>query len=225
MPTHVHGKIEIRSIQKNGPTTGVEKPMQKVALALFLLFATSKIFAAQARSFELGLSMTSYQLQRQVNEDSGKTGFWGDNYYNIRMQYHVPVVMHLFFSPELDYIPASLLAKKSPDGNQSSALNYLLLPATYNVTNYVDISGGLAVMRYTLTTKGGTTILPNGGSESEFGLPGRTVTSTTLAWLVGSAFTYLRGRGGVNLLIQSPLSSEKRTLSLQFYAGYPLFSL
>ena len=199
--------------------------MQKILLAFLLLTPTSKILAAEARSFELGMSMTSYQLQRQVSDDSGKTGFLGDNYYNLRMQYHVPVVMHLFFSPELDYIPASLLAKKSPDGNQSSTLNSLLLPATYNITSYADISGGLALMRYTLTTKGGTITLPNGNSEAEFGLPGRTVTSTTLAWVFGGAFSYMRARGGLNVLVQAPLSSVKRTLSLQLYAGYPIFSL
>lgn len=199
--------------------------MQKALLALSLLMLNSTLVAAEARSLELGLSATSYQLQRQVSEDSGKTSFWGDTYYNLRVQYHVPIVMHLSFSPELDYMPASLLAKTSPDGNQTSTLSSLLLPVTYNITNYADLSTGFALLRYTLATKGGTIVLPNGNSEAEFGLPGRSVASNTLGWMFGSAFSYKRGRGGLNLLIQAPLSATKRTLSMQVYLGYPVFSL
>lgn len=199
--------------------------MQHALLALLLTLFSCKLIAAEARSLELGLSTTSYQLQRQVKDDSGKTGFWGDSYHNLRVQYHVPIIMHLFFSPELDYMPASLLAHKSPDGNQTSTLHTLLLPATYNIQSFADLSSGLVLMRYTLTAKGGTIVLPNGGSEAEFGLPDRTVASNTLGWMFGGAFTYQRARAGLNLLIQAPLSSEKRTLSLQLFAGYPLFSL
>jgi hypothetical protein len=192
---------------------------------IFLLFFCVAEIAAGAEPYalEAGLSSTFHRLTREVSSESGNTSLMGTTYYNLRLQYHLPVTNQILFSPELDYMPATWFARKSPDGNQTSKLSYLLLPATYQLTPVVDLSGGLALVEYTIKGNGGTTVLNNGGTTSEFGLPGRTVTTRTLAWVFGSGFTYNRVRGGLNLLINAPLSNDKRTLSLALYAGYPIF--
>jgi hypothetical protein len=189
------------------------------------LFSEEYAIGAEARAFEIGLSATSYHMQTEVKSESGDKSLFGHNYYDFRFQYHLLINPNLFFSPAINYMPTAIHNVKSPDGGQKSNLNVFLLPVTYNYSPAVDFTGGLALVRYTLSTKGGTKVLSNGESTAEFGLPGRTVTTTTMGWVFGGAFTYLHTRVGTNLLVHAPLSNIKRTYSLELFVSRPIYTL
>lgn len=181
-------------------------------------------FAGTQHRLEAGVSATSYRLGRQVQNEQGQISTLGDTYYNLRIQYHFPVTDRFFVSPEINYFPNSFLSPKSPDGGQTTNLNYFLLPVVFSPNEYFDFSAGFALMRYSIVAKGGTIELNNGSGSEDFTLPSRSVTTNTLAFSIGAAGTYKKARGGMNLLIQGPTSSLKRTYSIELFVGYPVMT-
>lgn len=180
--------------------------------------------AANQHRLEVGLSATSYRLMRQIENEAGQISTFGNMYYNLRIQYHLPVHATIYISPEINYFPDSFLSSKSPDDGQTTTFNYFLLPVIYTINPTFDVFTGVALARYTIVGKSGTVTLNNGNGSEEFTLPSRTVSTNTLAISFGGAATYKKTRMGLNFMIQAPTSSLKRTYSISIFAGYPVLT-
>lgn len=189
-------------------------------LRLFTLLCTSYLLLASAvgesatpKSLGVGLSLTSYQLNKLATSASGKTSTFGTTFYNLQLEYHIPLTKMTLFSPRLNYMHESIHAVEAEDKGSKSSLNYLVLPFTFNVHDLWDFSSGMTIVRYTVKGKGGTIELDNGTGRTTFARPGRTVTSTTAGLMFGVAFNYKQLRSGLDLMVQGPFSAERRSLS------------
>lgn len=195
-------------------------PQPAVSLFLFLLFCLipSAAHAKADRNWiDIGFSATSYQLNRQASEDSGKTSVAGTSFYHLYLQGNLPLGKSFGFSPNLRY--GSPFTVKSPDGGSTSSLTALGLPLLYKKGAFA-FGGGPMLLRYEINGKGGTIVMNNGNSQATFGLPGNKVATTTTALTLTSQVDWKSLLFGLDIVIHGMGSAEKRSTSLALALAY-----
>ncbi|MFZ4403172.1 MAG: hypothetical protein ACOYOK_03645 [Pseudobdellovibrionaceae bacterium] len=193
----------------------------------FLLLSwlnASPAMAARAKSLQLGLDVLSHGYNSITKSPSGTKSILGTNYYQLHVQTHFDVSYSWQWSPYLGYMPSSLYARKTPDGGAKTSYIILGLPATYRLSDLVDVNIGPTLLWYNIEGSGGTAVLNNGNGTSTFGLPGRSVSAKTWAAQLGLAANSQDSRAAVDLLIEAPLNSSKRTISFLFTIAFDTWS-
>lgn len=189
-------------------------------IAGLICFSPGMTFAAKPKSIEFGAGATSYQLMRLTTRPSGERNTEGTAFYHFRLQYHLPVGKRLV-SPWLHYMPDSLAAVESTSKSSKTSLLALGSPYTGNITGNIDWSTGPVLLRYTVNGTGeGTETLNNGESSSIFFQPDQSVSATSFAWQIGTAWNFSKIRTGADLLVHGPLSATKRSFSLMITAAW-----
>ena len=188
---------------------------------VFFAFAFgTAAFGAKPKSIEFGAGGTSYEMLRLTSSPSGKRNTLGTSFYHFHLQYHLPIGKRLL-SPWLHYMPDSLSAVESTSKSSQTSLLGVGLPMTTNISSSFDFGTGPVVLQYTVKGTGdGAEVLNNGEGTATFYQPESTVSATTFAWQVGSAWNWRRLRTGADVLIHGPLSSAKRSFSLMLTAAW-----
>jgi hypothetical protein len=197
--------------------------MRADACSLLCVIAScSFVQAAPARSYELGLGMTSYQLQRTTRSETGQIQAEGTSFYHLHAQYHWAVGSS-YLSPYFHYMPPSLWAAESAAKSSQTSLTGLGISWTKPVSTRWDLTTGPLLLRYSVKGKGGLVTLNNGESTSTFFLPSEEKTSQTIVWQGGAAFLYDPLRYSLDLLIHAPLGSVQRSYSLMTTLAWTRF--
>lgn len=168
--------------------------------------------------------MLSHGLNRQTQQASGDVGFLGTTYYQLYFQTHFGIVGPWQLSPNLSYMPDFLLPRKAPGDTAKTTYLIMGLPLTYQLNSAWDVSGGLALMWYTIKGESGTTTLNNGNGTSTFARPGQISTARTLALTLGGAWNSPAGRFGLDGLIEGFTNSQKRNYSLLLSVSFDLWN-
>ncbi|NBQ54403.1 MAG: hypothetical protein EBU49_12615 [Proteobacteria bacterium] len=185
-----------------------------------LVGLTGNALGARPKSIEFGAGGTSYEMLRLTSSPSGKRNTLGTSFYHFHLQYHLPIGKRLV-SPWLHYMPDSLSAVESTSKSSQTSLMALGLPLTTNLTGAFDLGTGPVLLQYTVKGTGdGAEVLNNGEGTATFYQPEKTVSATTFAWQVGSAWNWSSLRTGADVLIHAPLSSAKRSFSLMLTAAW-----
>jgi hypothetical protein len=175
---------------------------------------------ARPKSIEFGAGGTSYEMLRLTSSPSGKRNTLGTSFYHFHLQYHLPVGRRLI-SPWLHYMPDSLSSVQSTSKSSQTSLMAAGLPMTTNLSGRFDFGTGPVLLQYSIKGTGnGAEVLNNGEGTATFYQPEKTVSATTFAWQVGSAWNWSSLRTGADVLIHAPLSSTKRSFSLMLTAAW-----
>lgn len=214
-------KICARNIRTIEIRHGMIATISAIASVVISLFVVDDVaIAAKAKSLEVGISGTSYQMMRLTTGAGGKRNTMGTSFYHLHLQYHVPVGRQMV-SPWLNYMPESIHAIESSSKSSQASLLALGIPWTRNLGKSMDVATGPVILQYTVRGTGsGTETLNNGEGSTTFFQPEETVSATSFAWQLGSAWTWRRLRTGVDLLIHGPLSNTKRSFSLMLTAAW-----
>ena len=172
------------------------------------------LYAAKAKSAEVGLSFLSYQMMTMTKSPSGKKETMGTSFYHLAIQYHQPVSRYLW-SPWVRYMPDTISAVKSPNGSSKTSILAFGTPFTYNLSSGADVATGPVILRYTVHAYGsGTETLNNGESQAEFFQPTRSKSALSLAWQLGTSYSAADFRAAADLLVHGLFSSKKRSFSV-----------
>ncbi len=192
----------------------------KLGLGIFLFGMALSANAARPKSIEFGAGGTSYEMLRLTSDPSGARSTLGTSFYHFHLQYHIPLGTRLV-SPWLHYMPDSLMAVKSSSNSSKTSLMAIGLPLTTNLSSSFDFGTGPVLLQYTVNGTGdGAELLNNGEGTATFYQPNESVSATTFAWQVGSAWNWASLRTGVDLLVHAPLSNTKRSFSLMLTAAW-----
>jgi hypothetical protein len=191
-----------------------------LGFSCILVGITGTALGARPKSIEFGASGTSYEMLRLTSSPSGKRNTMGTSFYHFHLQYHLPIGRRLI-SPWLHYMPDSLSAVESTSKSSLTSLMALGLPLTTNLSSSFDFATGPVLLQYTVKGTGdGSEVLNNGEGTATFYQPENTVSATTFAWQVGSAWNWSSLRTGADVLVHAPLSSTKRSFSLMLTAAW-----
>ena len=174
---------------------------------------------------QLGATALSHGLTRLSNGPTGGAGALGPISYNFFLQVHLPVAHGLFLSPELIYMPGTLLPNRSADGSTATSFLVIGLPLTANLGRRLDVSLGPALVGYEIRGAGGLQTLSEGGGPGTFASPGGTVTSRTMAAVMGASLSFGGGKIGLDAMAEAPFNDAKRTYSALLTVAVEIFQL
>ena len=175
--------------------------------------------AAESRSYEIGTGLSSYQLFRLSESETGARSRAGTRFYHLHLQVHQPVG-GLYLSPWLRFMPPSLWAVESTSKSTQTSLASLGVPLLWPVGSSWDLSSGPVLMRYSIKGTGGQETLNNGESTSVFFKPSEERTASSFAWQLGTALRWGPVRSALDLLVQAPAQSVKRSYSVMFTVAW-----
>jgi hypothetical protein len=198
---------------------------KNLGLFCVAIVAASRLFcwsdsavAAKAKSLEFGVSGMSYQMMRMTTGSGGKRNTMGTSFYHFHLQYHA-VFGRSLISPWIHYMPEALHSVKSTSKSSLASVLAVGLPWTKNFGKSLDFGTGPVMLNYSVTGSG-TEVLNNGEGTATFLQPTESVSATTFAWQIGSAWTWRQFRTGADLLVHGPFSSTKRSFSLMLTAAW-----
>ncbi len=191
-------------------------------LAFWTLYGTETLKAAETRSYEVGAGLTSYQLSRLTERASGQRSRAGTSFYHLHLQYH-QALGDVYLSPWLRFMPPALSSVESTSKSSHTSLMSLGLPVLKTFGQSWDISTGPVLLRYVIKGEGGLETLNNGESTSVFFKPGEERVAQSLAWQLGTALRWGPVRSALDLLVQAPRNSVKRSYSVMFTMAWAQF--
>lgn len=173
--------------------------------------------------FEIGIDSFSRSLLKTTSTESGKKDFSSPFQFPLLLSYAFQFSAEEKMAAELDY---TLFPKKGPDGGTEESHILLRFPyiRKFSNSNY-EWKAGLGIHQLTIKGKDGSAVLNNGSGTATFYFPDH---STTInQFFLEGGFNYLINKCNfsTSFLMESPLNSKSRTLSLLFGLSYQIGSL
>jgi hypothetical protein len=194
----------------------------KYFFAALIAFFTAPVQAMyQGFSFSGGLyQMNMFTLTRS---ETGSSDAMGDTYLPLGFNYSMEVMAGWNFQPSIhfSYVTTLIVPKETPEDGAKKNILFVNLPVVTNIREGFDFKAGLGVLRYEIKGDGGTIQLANGNSTATFYQPSRTSTAYTGYFLFGSTFPVSAWQLDVDLMINAPGDSNKRSYSMYVYLTQP----
>jgi hypothetical protein len=156
--------------------------------------------------FNLGLGALAHNLGKYGSEPSGEGPFISSMFVELIYTGRYPLGFGTWFlSPLVSFTP---IGHGSEEGSQSSRILRFAARAGHPA-GPVDFVGGLGVLNWIVRGSGGTIVLDNGNTQTEFGLPSDSSVASYFYWEAGASVSSGRFRWESSLFVTGLLSSRR----------------
>lgn len=185
------------------------------AIFLFIFIFASW---ALADNYYLGLDAYSPGINKTTSSASAKKDSLSPFQYPLHFVYSYELSSDARLLPQLSY---TFFPKKSPEGGETESHLMLKMPYQQKIgSSDFEWRAGAVFHQTSIAGKGGTKTLNNGTSTQSFAIPNSTRTSRIIAVEIGAAYEYEKLLSQVNLMMEAPLNSKRRTYALMLSFSY-----
>lgn len=174
-------------------------------------------------TFEIGIDSFARSLLKTTSATSGKKDVFSPLQYPLLLGYGYRFSPEEKFAVELDY---TLFPKKGPDGGTEETHILLRFPYVRKFSNSsFEWKAGAGLHQLSIKGKNGSVTLNNGSGTAVFYFPD--AITTTNQFFLEAGFCYPRNKYKIStsFLLESPLNSNSRTLSLVLGFSYQIGAL
>jgi hypothetical protein len=184
----------------------------KLLLLTLALFSAGRANAAEINRPYAGLGIFHQNIGKVTDDATAAPSYLGETYFP-------ELVFGWRFERFLPTLGWTILGRKTNDGEKRHSVMRLELPYLFPLFSGIQPKAGMGLMLYQIYGEGSTVTLRNGGSTSNFYVPGGSRTSKIFYAALGGGFEHGNLRADVDLLI-SGLLTTRRAFHLSLRGGY-----
>jgi hypothetical protein len=190
---------------------------KKILSLLVYILCSVSCTAFASSKYLLGFGYFSQNaMNKTTKKETGEPSLMGTNMFPLIFAFSTPVFEGWLIEPQIQWTPAPRSTE-----TLTSSIFVFSLAAGMVITESWNWYLGPSYYSTTLKGKGGTKELNNGTSTTTFAVPGRSVTTKTLALDIGTAVQFSSYRIAFGSLVESIMSnSGKRTYNLYLNFAY-----
>jgi hypothetical protein len=185
-----------------------------VLLSLFLLSQSSYAFE---QTYFVGLGLLSKNVAALATADSGETGLFTSNFFQLVFSGIFKISDEWAFAPSLTFTP---LGASSPENGEVFRVFTIAPKMGYDLGSSWDIHFGPGLFVYQIYGGGGTATVNNGGTPVNFPLPNSTAHTFNFMADLGVGFEKDSMRFELDVLMTGLINRRTTNIILSFIYGF-----